>query len=86
MAIFHFLRTAQAQAAAARDFEAPFMVTIPFTPGWPPDQHLLDRATTFSLDPARSGRSRRTIHADAGAVTWCFKKGEDATEFALEFL
>lgn len=85
MAIFVLLRTAQAQAVAARDFEAPFAVTIPLTPGYLPDQHLLDRATTFALDPARLGRSRRAVDARAGEATWCFENGDDATEFAFNF-
>lgn len=86
MAIFHFLHTAQAQAVAARDFGEPFIVTTPFTPGHPQGQHLLDRATTFALDPARLGTSHRTVNACAGEATWCFEKGGDAVEFALNIL
>ena len=85
MVIFLTLRTAAAQAFAKCDFEAPFRVTIPFAPGWPPDQHMIDCATTFTLDPARKGRFRRTIDADAGEVTWRFENGADAAAFAVRF-
>lgn len=85
MDILAALRAAQTEAVVARDFEARFSITMPFSPGWPPDQHRLDLATAFALDPARSGRSRRTVDASAGETTWSFEMGEDATEFALTF-
>lgn len=85
MDILTALRAAQTQAVVACDFKARFSITMPFSPGWPPDQHRLDRATAFALDPVRSGRSRRTVDASAGEATWCFEEGGDATEFALTF-
>lgn len=79
------LRQKAADLWVARDFPAPYAVTLPLDPSIPGHQNRIDVISGWACEEERSGRSRRTVHAGRGEVIFEFESYVDAVECALRF-
>lgn len=79
------LRAACAQAVAARNFRAPYSVSLPLDPAVAEDEWMIDVVSAWMRSPHRRGRSRRTVHATDKLVVFEFDDVVDAVECHLRF-
>lgn len=79
------LQAACAQAAATRNFPAPYSVSLPLDAAMPEDEWKIDVVSTWARSPDRRGRSRRTVRAADRMVVFEFDDVVDAVECHLRF-
>lgn len=70
---------------AARDFPAPYAVTLPLNPSIPGHQNRIDVISGWAREEERLGRSRRTLHAGRGEVVFEFESDLDAVWCKLRY-
>lgn len=79
------LRQKAADLWAARDFPAPYAVTLPF-PSTQAEDDRMDAISGWARAvDERLGRSRRTVHAGRGEVIFNFESYVDAVECKLRY-
>ena len=79
------LRQRAADLGAARDFPAPYAVTLPL-PSTQAEDDRMDAISGWARAvDERLGRSRRSVHAGRGEVIFEFESGLDAVWCKLKF-
>ena len=80
------LRQRAADLWAARDFPAPYAVTLPLNPSIPGHQSRIDVISGWARAvDERLGRSRRTVHPGRSEVIFNFESYVDAVECKLRY-
>lgn len=79
------LRQKAADLWAARDFPAPYAVTLPLNPSIPGHQNRIDVISAWAREEERLGRSRRTLRAGCGEVIFEFESDLDAVWCKLRY-